>query len=277
MAGLLDGFSDFIKTPEGQGLLAATFGGLAGARSGAPINSLGRAGLAGMQGYSGAIDRQQQMAEAEQAKRARDMQMQTQQMQLEAFKRKAEEEQGQREWRKGLPAVMEQKVYGAGDEGPTMAPDSNALKNYLMQPNSPFADELLKGQLFPKAADYKEVNGTLLQIGAGGGVKPVYTAPAKPEADPTKVREYEYYKANGGKKSFEEFITLGPTIMAGAVAPLRAAQVASINDKNAYELPPPLAPKPAGGSPVSVTAGGKTYTFPNQAAANSFKMKAGIK
>lgn len=53
MAGLLD----FVNTPEGQGLLAATFGGLAGARRGQPINSLGRAGLAGLGGYTGAQDR----------------------------------------------------------------------------------------------------------------------------------------------------------------------------------------------------------------------------
>ncbi|RYF31694.1 MAG: hypothetical protein EOO23_01735 [Comamonadaceae bacterium] len=53
MAGLLD----FINTPEGQGLLSATFGGLAGARRGAPLNSIGTAGLAGLSGYTGAQDR----------------------------------------------------------------------------------------------------------------------------------------------------------------------------------------------------------------------------
>lgn len=50
MAGLLD----FIGTPEGQGLLSAAFGGLAGARRGAPLNSIGIAGLSGLQGYQGA-------------------------------------------------------------------------------------------------------------------------------------------------------------------------------------------------------------------------------
>lgn len=54
MAGLLD----FVKTPEGQGLLSAAFGGLAGARRGAPVNTLGVAGLAGMNGYSNALERQ---------------------------------------------------------------------------------------------------------------------------------------------------------------------------------------------------------------------------
>lgn len=50
MAGLLD----FIGTPEGQGLLSAAFGGLAGARRGAPLNSIGIAGLSGLQGYQNA-------------------------------------------------------------------------------------------------------------------------------------------------------------------------------------------------------------------------------
>ena len=63
MAGLLDGWGDFIKTPEGQGLLSAAFGGLAGARKGQPINSIGRAGLAGLSGYAVAQDQQAQMAD----------------------------------------------------------------------------------------------------------------------------------------------------------------------------------------------------------------------
>lgn len=73
--GLLDQFSEFAKTPEGQGLLSAAFGGLAGARRGQPLNSLGRAGLAGMQGYGGALDRQQQEAEAAQTREIRGLQV----------------------------------------------------------------------------------------------------------------------------------------------------------------------------------------------------------
>lgn len=53
MAGLLD----FIETPIGQGLLSAAFGGLAGARSGTPLNNIGRAGVAGLAGYSNAVDK----------------------------------------------------------------------------------------------------------------------------------------------------------------------------------------------------------------------------
>jgi hypothetical protein len=129
-------------------------------------------------GYGGALDRQQQLSEAEQMKKYREMQQQTMQMQIEEAKRRATQEQGQRDWRTGLPAVMNQKVYGAGEEGPTMAPDSSGLQNYLMQPNSPFADELLRQQILPKAPEYKTVGDNLLEIGRGG-VKPVFTAPQK--------------------------------------------------------------------------------------------------
>lgn len=59
---MANGLLDFISTPEGQGLLAATFGGLATARRGQPLNSIGRAGLAGLQGYGGAIERQKKDA-----------------------------------------------------------------------------------------------------------------------------------------------------------------------------------------------------------------------
>lgn len=54
----MNGLLDFAKTPEGQGLLAAVAGGLAGARRGEPINSLGRAGLAGVAGYGNALQTQ---------------------------------------------------------------------------------------------------------------------------------------------------------------------------------------------------------------------------
>lgn len=72
---MANGLLDFIKTPEGQGLLSAAFGGLAGARRGQPLNSLGRAGLAGMQGYSTAIDRQGDEAEKAFQKQYRTLQM----------------------------------------------------------------------------------------------------------------------------------------------------------------------------------------------------------
>ena len=50
MAGLLD----FLNTPEGAGLLSAVAGGMAGARRGTPVNNIGKAGLAGLLGYTNA-------------------------------------------------------------------------------------------------------------------------------------------------------------------------------------------------------------------------------
>lgn len=91
--GLLDEFSAFASTPQGQGLLAATFGGLAGARRGQPINSLGRAGLAGLAGYSGAQDREMQMAENAKQNQMRDMQIKAYEQNISAAQRKALEEQ----------------------------------------------------------------------------------------------------------------------------------------------------------------------------------------
>jgi len=79
---MADGLLDFLKTPEGQGLLAATFGGLAGARQGQPLNSLGRAGLAGLSGYGGALDRQSQMSQLAKAQELRDLQMQQMRQQV---------------------------------------------------------------------------------------------------------------------------------------------------------------------------------------------------
>lgn len=73
---MANGLLDFLKTAEGQGLLSAAFGGLAGARQGAPLNTLGRAGLAGVAGYGNALEREQQLKQQQAEKEMRDLQMQ---------------------------------------------------------------------------------------------------------------------------------------------------------------------------------------------------------
>lgn len=82
--GLLDDFSQFIKTPEGQGIASAIAGGLANARRGQPWNSIGRAGVSGLMGYSNALDRQAQEAESAQMREYRTMQMEQMRRQAEA-------------------------------------------------------------------------------------------------------------------------------------------------------------------------------------------------
>lgn len=72
---MMGGLLDFIKTPAGQGLLSAVAGGMAGARRGQPINSLGKAGLAGVIGYGRAQDNQREMEQFELQKQQRNAQM----------------------------------------------------------------------------------------------------------------------------------------------------------------------------------------------------------
>lgn len=69
MAG---GLLDFAKTPMGMGLLSAAFGGLAGANRDTPWNNLGKAGLAGIAGYSAADALQQKQVELDKAKAIQD-------------------------------------------------------------------------------------------------------------------------------------------------------------------------------------------------------------
>ncbi|MCX4218730.1 hypothetical protein MKZ87_13885 [Pseudomonas sp. MCal1] len=105
----MDGLLDFVKTPEGQGLLSAAFGGLAGARRGAPVNTLGIAGLAGLSGYSNA----QQRGVTEQYRN-----MQAQQIQASLKKQQMAMDMAQR-------MFGGQSAPGASQDG-AMQPDSMA-------------------------------------------------------------------------------------------------------------------------------------------------------
>lgn len=197
MAGLLD----FVNTPEGQGLLSAAFGGLAGARRGQPINSIGRAGLAGLAGYTGAQDRITQEAESATQRKFREMQMQG----LEAQMAK---QLAQDKWKAGLSDVLAPKPQEIDQfTGTTQMqePSQAVVQKYLMDPNSPFADKLLEQKLFPKGPDYKTVGDNLIAIGPDGRVNPVFTAPPKPEAAPSSVREYQFAQGQGYQGSYEQF------------------------------------------------------------------------
>lgn len=89
----MNGLLDFVKTPEGQGLLSAAFGGLAGARRGQPLNSIGRGGLAGLAGYASAQDREMQVAENAKQNEIRGLQVDMYKQNLSAAQRKAAEDQ----------------------------------------------------------------------------------------------------------------------------------------------------------------------------------------
>lgn len=201
MAGLLDQFASFANTPEGQGLLAATFGGLAGARRGQPINSLGRAGLAGLAGYTGAQDRITQEAESATQRRFREMQMQGLEQQMA-------KQVAQDKWSAGLPDVLAPKPQEIDQfTGTTQmqAPSQEVVQKYLMDANSPYRDKLLEQKLFPKGPEYKTVGENLVAIGPDNKVTPVFSAPPKPEAAPSSVREYQFAQGQGYQGSYEQF------------------------------------------------------------------------
>lgn len=85
--GILDDISEFMKTPEGVGIASTIAGGMAGARKGAPWNTLGRAGMSGLMGYSNAQEAIQQKAQNDQMRQWRDLQMGKMTSEIEADKR----------------------------------------------------------------------------------------------------------------------------------------------------------------------------------------------
>jgi len=89
---------DFIKSPEGQGLLSMIAGGMAGARRGEPWNTAGRAGIAGLTGYAGAQDRAKASQDAINAKELRDLQ-------LGEMRAKVTEREKLAEWQQNIPML----------------------------------------------------------------------------------------------------------------------------------------------------------------------------
>lgn len=151
MAGLLD----FANSPAGIGLLSAIAGGMAGARRGTPINNIGRGLVTGVQGYAGAKDQLRQDEENAFAKRYKSLQMQELESKIANYK-------AQQEWKSGLPQVMDQakdKVTPFEADNPfgedlgnlanVQQGNPQAMQEYMMRPESPYADDLIKQQIMP--------------------------------------------------------------------------------------------------------------------------------
>lgn len=173
MAGLLE----WLNTPAGMGLLSGVAGYAAGARRGAPVNSIGRGLVTGLQGYAGAQDAIKQDEENAFQKRYR-------QMQMDEMQRKAEQAKAQQTWKAGLPQMMDKaqtkvtpftpddpfnqgaaafgEMYGGDHHGQqtdalmanVQQGDPQALQNYLMQPDSPVFDKLMEKQFLPQDPEY---------------------------------------------------------------------------------------------------------------------------
>ena len=204
-------FLDFLNTPAGQGLLSGVAAYAAGARRGQPVNSLGRGLLGGVAGYQYA---QNQAQEADQHKFQNDyrrMQMDKMQTEMDAYKK-------QQEWKAGFPAMLQQsqprvEQFQAdnpfGEDLGNMATVSHgnpqALQEYMMRPESPYADKLIEQQLFPKPAKigftpsgvaYDENNPSSLKIGENY---------AKPDSLPSAIQEYKFAVSQGYNGSFDKW------------------------------------------------------------------------
>jgi hypothetical protein len=110
MAGLLD----FLETPAGQGLLAATFAGLAGARRGAPMNTLGAAGLGGLAGYSNALNMNQD-------RQRQDIQNKMLAMQMQQLERARADEEAQQQAFKLMTQAGRPTIQGTNQVGGMLA------------------------------------------------------------------------------------------------------------------------------------------------------------
>lgn len=145
----MQGLLDFAKTPEGQGLLSAVAGGLAGARRGTPLNNVGRGLLTGLQGYGNAQQLQQQEAESALNRQVRDLQLKTAQQQMQ-------EREAQKQAFEGLnPMTLATQGALAGGGGPTVA---NAAKMQPVDPQRQQMFEMARAGLIPMA-DYIKMTG----------------------------------------------------------------------------------------------------------------------
>ena len=238
----MNGLLDFISTPAGQGLLAAVAGGMAGANRGTPWNNAGRAGLAGLMGYSNAQN--MAMKQEENA-----FQKQYRQMQMSEMERKAAMEQRQIEMQQQyarafadiLPGLSGPASVPYQDRVPPSAVGSVGLPSAVAQGNDPakyFADvaqiqdptERLAAQeagfrLFPQARPQQQnqkradAAATLATLGMQGSLAGVKGADALVAGakyyEPQKMEAGAFYRNPiTGEREFipqvDKGMTLGP-------------------------------------------------------------------
>lgn len=121
MAGEQGGLLAFLNTPEGQGLLAGAFGGLAGARRGQPLNSIGRAGMAGLAGYTNAQDQEQKLTQDAQRTKLFDAQMQGYQADVATKQNALQQQQARQSYLGSVGQVTSPKIDAAPNQFNPMA------------------------------------------------------------------------------------------------------------------------------------------------------------
>lgn len=238
---MADGLLDFLKTPEGQGLLSGVFGYAANARSGTPWNNIGRGGVAGLMGYGNALERQDTLAQREQQKKMQDAQLNLSNLQLSEMNRKIELDKQMREMAKRYltPATAATTIDGqvpanvAGDTGPNLfssslsnmtvpgkvdvpaKPSSYNYEGYLNELSTvdPLRAIEERAKLLPDPKYH--VVGNNLVAADRTGAKPVFTAPEKPPEATGDMKNYQFGLKDPG---FNTWLTSQATAKAPKVA-----------------------------------------------------------
>lgn len=172
--------AELLNSPQGQGLLAAAFGAAASARRGAPFNTIGAGGLAGLSAFANAQDRITRQKQDQVRQQYMQGQLEHLNAQTAEQQRKTKTAEEQREWLQTQnPAMLA--------TGGSMAPTTdNAQRLSQVDPRQQQMWDLAARGLLPfdkylemtapQKPQHKVVGNTLLEVG-GQGVKPLYTAP----------------------------------------------------------------------------------------------------
>lgn len=205
--GLLDAFTTDPEQQRAltQGLLSAAFGAMAG--RGSRLQAWGQGGLAGLQGYSGALDRAAQ--EKQQA-----AQMQRQALQDQLLKAQLADVQRQQQ----IAALPQQFVVpGAkpdtmdnrdvGQPGEQRIPQSFDQQGYLqaLMGKDPMAAIQYAQAIQKQGPKLEKVSpGDTIGTFEGGKFNPVFSNPKAPDL-PGPLQEYEYAKNQGYQGSFTQW------------------------------------------------------------------------
>lgn len=230
--GLLTDFGDFINTPGGMGLLSAVGAGLAGARRGQPLNSIGAGLLGGLQGYSQAQEQQQQQAFNQQRQKLFDSQVAENEAQVKA-RQLALERQQTRDTFLSNAFTPQPMMQPSKDQAAISAGNPYANPDFLLQTgkanNLPGLDQVpmgvkpinrfdaIRAQFSPEEALNLEAlsapkrpniqtfkpGDTVRNMDTG---EVVFQAPDKAPEAPTGVREYQFAKEQGYRGTFQDWV-----------------------------------------------------------------------
>jgi len=203
------GLLDYIGTPEGQGLLSAAFGGLAGARKGTPFNNIGRAGVSGIVGYNQALDQNGELEQRKQRQQLFEMQLKQMQQQQADAQLARDNEAAFRSSITSPQQTMLDSALGNG-QGPTLA---NAAK---LAPVDPRDQQLWQAMSLGQIKPLEYVSAitkdrTPLKLSEGDVLvdpktfQPLAKGAPKAGSQPSAIAEYQFAVGQGYKGNFEDW------------------------------------------------------------------------